>query len=225
MVRGRLQVARTADPTELNKILGWLDAERAERSHSHRSMDEELPRYGVGAMTNVDGIVIPVSKTKTFLGTLGSLLFVVIGIAMVLTEHGILRIVGVVCTLFFGLCVVCWGRKLLDTRPGLVIDGEGIHDNSSAAPFGRLAWGEIAGFRLVEVRGQKMFAIDLRDPETFIQSAARIRKLAYRANMKLMGSPIAVTSIGLKIDHALLGEILTDSLKRHKIAAPADASA
>ena len=73
-----------------------------------------------------DKIDIQLSKTKILLLLIGSTLFVVLGILFILNPEQLensrfrnlemIRIVGIVSVVFFGLCLVFIARKLFDTR-------------------------------------------------------------------------------------------------------------
>ena len=53
--------------------------------------------------------------------------------------------------------------KIFDSKPGLVIDAEGLIDNSSAAAAGRIPWTDIGGVNVFTMHRQRMLTIELRD--------------------------------------------------------------
>src|SRR5580698_10622693 len=66
---------------------------------------------------------------------------------------------------FSGLCGIYGCIKVFDGKPGLIIDHQGIVDNSSAVSAGRILWDEIVGFRVSEIAGQRFLTIGLTDPQ------------------------------------------------------------
>lgn len=70
----------------------------------------------------------------------------------------LLRTLGIACTVLFGLAVVVYLIMLLRRSPLLVVDAQGIDDQSSAIPGGRILWEDITDIRLVRFSGQKISA-------------------------------------------------------------------
>lgn len=159
-----------------------------------------------------DDRIIALSKTKIVLLIIGALAFVALGIWMYqldaawiesqrrfnspLLVHGI----GIVSVVFFGFCAAVGIKKLVDTKPGLIFSAAGIVDNSSGASAGLIPWGEIQGFSVFEIKNQKMLVIQLADPQKYVQAGGSMKRALNSMNMKMCGSPIAISSSSLKID-------------------------
>lgn len=158
---------------------------------------------------------IELSKTKIFLLTLGSIAFVALGDWLaslapekIVTElhksplfvHGI----GLISIFFFGLAGIFCLRKLFDNRPGLIFNSSGIVDNSSAVAAGLIPWMDISGAETREIRNQKLLVIKLKDPQKYIERGSNLKQTLNKANYKLCGSPVAITSNTLKIGYAEL---------------------
>ncbi|HEV8484775.1 MAG TPA: STM3941 family protein, partial [Blastocatellia bacterium] len=106
--------------------------------------------------------MIPLSKKKVSLLILGSALFLGVSIwlwsiAETQDRYNPLFVKGVALAsgLFFALCGVSGLTTVFDTRPGLIIDAQGIMDNSSAGSVGRILWCEITALRVAEISGQR----------------------------------------------------------------------
>jgi hypothetical protein len=94
----------------------------------------------------VSEVVIPLSKSKIALLLFGAVAFVAACVwiwSFADREPDPLFVKGVAATgiVFFGLCAIVSCIKLLDGRPGLIIDGEGIVDNSSGGSARRILTG------------------------------------------------------------------------------------
>lgn len=177
-----------------------------------------------------DRIEVALSKTKMTAMGAACLLFVALGVGLMLTDEPIpffpkgfdsalvSNVVGGVAVAFFGLCGVLIGRKLLDHRPGLVIDHAGILDNSSGLSAGAIPWLDILGFYEYTIQGQKMVAVKLRDPEKYIARGHSMAQAVRRANYKLCGSPVTFAAGGLQIEHEALLQVLQDAARRRGIA-------
>lgn len=170
-------------------------------------------------------IEIPLSKTKLLLVLGGAVLFVALGAWLLLDvaseESGYYRLfvqgVGLLGIVFFGFMGLIGVRKLFDNQPGLIIDREGIHDNSSAISAGLVDWKDITGFRRLKIRSTKFIMVDVADPEKYIARAKNgIAKKAMQANDKLYGSPLAITSGALQYDFDRLEVLLLAAYEKYK---------
>src|SRR5882757_1342609 len=106
---------------------------------------------------NTEPVIIPLNKLKLVMMFFGALSFV--GLGGWLVNHpstfarGIFRfmgdtggtIVGWASIIFFGLCAIMIFRKFFDNKSGLVINSDGILDNSSGVSAGLIAWADITG--------------------------------------------------------------------------------
>jgi len=162
-------------------------------------------------MDTTDELVIELSKNKIVLLIVGSCAFVALGVWMSVDAKSIApdlpiespllaRGIGLVAILFFSLCGIFGIKKLFDKRPGLVLNSSGIIDNSSGLAAGFIPWEEILGVEEFQVYSQQMLIIEVRNPETYIARASALKRFLNRANYKMCGSPIAISSNTLKID-------------------------
>lgn len=170
-------------------------------------------------MSTLDEQAIPLSKSKLILLLLAACGFVALGAGMLQMEaaeieaqrrfnspwlvHGI----GWVGVLFFGLCGVFAARKLFDKTPGLVLNAQGIFDNSSAVAAGLIPWADISGFGVFELQKQKTLIIKVRDAEPYIEKGNAMKRALNRMNHKLCGSPVAISANALKMNFDELQQI------------------
>jgi hypothetical protein len=178
-------------------------------------------------MTAMNEREIPLSKTKVVALLLGSLVLVALGVWLVTLDSEfietqrrfnspmIIRGVGIAALVFFGLCGAFAFKKLFDTRPGLVLNSQGIHDNSSGVAAGHIPWAEITSISLYEIQKQKMLVIEVVDPEQYIAKGGAIKQALNRANLELCGSPIAISSVALKIDFDELETVVNDYFHKY----------
>jgi hypothetical protein len=169
-------------------------------------------------------IEIPISKTKLILMLIGSLAFVTIGILFITdpekwtsvrnNSKELIFLGGIAVLGFFGLVAFYILKKLFDKRPGLVIFSEGIFDNSSATPVGLIEWKDIIETGVIKVHRQRIFLIKVIDPKKYInrQASGRERNVL-RANHRFFGTPIALTSNGLKISFTEFEKVLNKKLE------------
>ena len=178
-------------------------------------------------MTTEDKILIDISKTKLTLMLIGSLIFVVLGIICINEPKALISplfrskelifVVGIACVLFFGLASFYLIKKLFDNRPGLIISTEGIFDNSSATSVGLIEWKDIIKTDVLKIHGQRIFLIRVKNPDKYVkrQKSKRARNVL-KANLNFYGTPIALTTNGLKIGFENLKKLITESIEKHR---------
>ena len=174
-------------------------------------------------MTTNLPITIPLSKGKLLLSTLGAFAFVAIGFWFVLAppsrtgsllEFTFLMVLGLVSILFFGGITILVIRKLFDSRPGLIINEQGINDNSGGLSLGLILWQDIVDIQVQQIQRQRLILILVKNPQDYLdrQSNGWKRKLM-AMNYRQYGTPLSISSNGLKISFAELLEILKHQLE------------
>jgi hypothetical protein len=174
----------------------------------------------------LDEVAIPLSRTKIVVMIVGAVGFVVLSVwiwsladAQPRFHPHFLRGVAAAGVGFFGLCAAYGCLKFFDCKPGLVIDREGIIDNSSAVAVGRIPWEHVVGFRVGEVYGQRILTIDVVDPQLYAGRGKAFQRLLHAANLRMTGSPINIASGALRADMDELIEVLTAAMERRQNAA------
>jgi hypothetical protein len=165
-------------------------------------------------------IEIPLSKTKILFGIGGSVLLVVAGIFLFTTISNdyqgvnsmVVKAVGVIGGLFFSVTGIYGVRRLFDNRIGLIIDEAGITDYSTATSIGFIPWTDIAEIRTEQVMSSKFMLIFTKDPIPFLEKVTGIRRKLLEANMKMYGTPFAITSNTLQYDFNSLEKLLRERL-------------
>jgi len=162
-------------------------------------------------MTTKDQIEIPLSKNKLYLMLAGSLLFVGIGIWMVLFRYQytnsvfanpvVTMIVGIVSILFFGYIAFFLIKKIPDNTPGLIINGEGIIDNSSSVAAGLVLWSDVQEIKTTTVMNQQFIMIIVKNPKEYIdRQEGAVKRKAMQMNYSSYGSPISISANALNTD-------------------------
>ena len=167
-------------------------------------------------------IIIPLSKGKLLLSTLGAFAFVAIGFWFVLAppsrtssslESTLFMVLGLVAILFFGGIAILVIRKLFDSSPGLIIDEQGVTDNSGGLSAGQILWTDIEDISLLQIQRQRLILILVKNPQDYLdrQNNGWKRKLM-AMNYRQYGTPVSISTNGLKISFAELLEILKHHL-------------
>ncbi len=173
---------------------------------------------------------IPLSKNKITLLFIGTLIFVLLGFWLAIDPENfrvsvfryrspeLIRIVGVIGVTFFGVCSFFIFKKMFDKKYGLIIDKNGITDNSNATSIGLVKWEDITGIRVLEVVNQKFVMIDISNPEHYIGlKKSGIGKMTMKANYNKYGSPISITANSLKADFKEVWEIIKKQYEKNAL--------
>ena len=157
-------------------------------------------------MEQKEQIIIPTSSRFILLGLLGSILFVVIGIVMFNSEPSrkysstFLQSWGLIGIAFFSLTSMYCLKKLFDNKPGLIIDENGIWNNSSIISNHTIQWSELKGASLTKIGKEKILFLYFKDDNGFILKFNFIERFLMRLNLSLYNSPIGISTRSLKYD-------------------------
>lgn len=171
-------------------------------------------------------IRIGLSKRKIFLALIGSAIFVILGIQFILNpEHfashshrspEFLKIVGFASVIFFGICLIFILFKIFDKKPGLIINDNGITDNSHYGSVGLIDWSKIKGIRTVQVKSTKILLIDVSDPEEFIKKSSWTIALLMKASVKMCRTPLSIASTSLNCNFDDLEKLVLKKWNKYK---------
>ena len=178
-------------------------------------------------MSEQNQIEIPLSKQKLYLMLFGSIIFVCIGIWLVTnppkSNHPIfgnpmiILISGISAITFFGFIAFTLIKKLPDNKPGLIINSEGIIDNSSGVSAGIVSWKDIIEITTSNVMNQKFIMFIVKNPEEYInRQNGVIKRKAMEMKYKSYGSPISISANTLNTNFEELYKLLQRKFKENK---------
>lgn len=138
-----------------------------------------------------------------------------------LKETTVVRGIGLVAILFFGGIAFKIIQKLKDTKPGLVIDKNGITDNSNAVAAGFIPWQDVRDIQSISVFNKEFMMVLVSNPEEYIsRQSGTIKRTAMRMNHKRYGSPVSITAETLDCNSAELKKMLLDYFAKVKQTLP-----
>jgi len=172
-------------------------------------------------------IEIPLSKKKMTLTLLGSIIFVGLGTWFLINPPKInnpifgnptvIFIAGLASILFFGLVAVTVFRKLSDKTAGLIINRQGIIDNSSGVSAGLILWTDIEEIKIYQVASQKFMMFIVKNPQEYLdKTTGLLKRKGMEMNYRSYGSPISISANSLQTNFDELYNLLTEKLKKHK---------
>lgn len=176
-------------------------------------------------------VEIPLSKGKLLLILFGGLLFVVFGVIFIvnperfvsarMSNPELLRLLGIASFLFFGLLSTYALRKLFGNPVGLIIDEEGITDNTSASAVGLIKWTDITEIRTMQVKSTRFILIYIANPHEYLERAKGFKKMLMKGNHNMYGTPLSIASNTLQYKFNDLEKLITEQLSKKKQPEPA----
>ncbi|PCI35959.1 MAG: hypothetical protein COB60_01270 [Flavobacteriaceae bacterium] len=177
--------------------------------------------------TQNEQIEIPLSKTKMFLTLFGAIAFVGLGLWFLInppkTNHLLfgnptfIFVIGLALILFFGLVAITIIRKFSDKKAGLIINRQGVTDNSSGVSAGLIPWADIQEIKVLQVMSQKFLMFIVSNPQDYLDKVTNpIKRNAMKMNYKTYGSPISISSNALQTNFDELQKLLVDKMNEYK---------
>jgi hypothetical protein len=171
----------------------------------------------------LDNVVISISRTKTALASIGALIFVGLGLAVLMTPHDSQSapfhgqyLLGFLGILFFGACFLIGFRKFFGQQPGLTIDVQGIIDHSSGVAVGFVPWSEVSFIRMSNFMISRFILVGVSHPEQLINSQSILKRFSLRLNYKMFNTPVCINTILLQLSPYLLEETLIRKWNQYK---------
>ena len=180
-------------------------------------------------MNYADETIIERSRAKVVLLILVSCALVALGAWLLSLDEAtirslrrfdnpvVVRGIGLVVILIFGLCLLVGLKMLFDKKPALVFSSSGIVDNASDVAAGFIPWSEIMGAKVLEIQQQKTLVISVRDPQKYIDRSGAMKRALNQSSYKMLGSPVAISASTLKINFPQLVSLFEQY--RHKYGA------
>ncbi|GGA81429.1 STM3941 family protein [Ornithinibacillus halotolerans] len=157
-------------------------------------------------------IVIYAKKGKLVLYGILCILFVlvsglllVVGLGDSSNDRWKLIIIGGIGFIFFGLCMIYWIKSMLKRKPAIILNNEGIIDQSTYIGAGLVKWSEIADVDFVNFGGQTYLGIYTIDPELIINRSTPFKRFLNQMNKGLLATQV---NIPIKILDCSLDELI-----------------
>jgi len=164
-------------------------------------------------------IVIRSSRLKHAGVLVVGLCFVMIGVLVLLKRGnvGMAGVVGWLNILLFGAGSLFYARKFFDSSPRLVIDDQGILDQTLGV--GVIPWSEIAGAYLTTIGANPFICLELRNLEYWLGRLSPTQRALTSANKKLGAMEFNLNLIGVDADPAQVLTVILKTLaeKRQRI--------
>ncbi|UVI30804.1 STM3941 family protein [Paenibacillus spongiae] len=168
-------------------------------------------------VTRDEELVVYPSPRKLLGLCAASIIFVLIGggmIAISLSEEDSsvpILVIGLISILFFGLCLIYVLYRLLNKKPSIVLDDQGIMDDSSYIGGGLLRWDQIEEIMLYDFMGQRFIGLKLVDTQAFLTQQSGLKKVLIKLNRGMVKAPVNISQQGVTMP---LGELYVQMMER-----------
>lgn len=154
-------------------------------------------------------IIIAQSRSRWALYLVGSALFTTIGVLVVRTRNGML--IGWADIIFFGCATLLCARNLLDTRPRIVLDDNGVLDRT--LKVGVIAWSDITDAYARSMHGQNFICLNLRDPEKYTSRLSPAMRRMVSLNAKLGFTDLSLNFAGTNANVSQLEALIQSRIR------------
>ena len=135
---------------------------------------------------------------------IGSLAFVAAGLFLLGRSPD--KWAGWAAVLFFGGCAVVFVWQLLDSRPQLIIDDNGVFDRTLG--IGVIPWSEIVDAFPKKITSSSFVCLVLREPEQFLSLLPQRRRALVSLNRQLGFTDFSINLTGIDVDPAEICELI-----------------
>ncbi|MEI9933816.1 MAG: STM3941 family protein [Ferruginibacter sp.] len=103
-------------------------------------------------------------------------------------------------------------------NPGIIINEEGIVDNSTIISKRLIRWTEIKDYSAVKTENKKFMLLFIDDPEHFLKEANRFAKFQMKWNMRKYKTPIRISTVFLQCSFDELKKAILEGMKNHALS-------
>ena len=137
----------------------------------------------------MEQVVVEKSAKKLTRTLAISTVFVGVGIFLIvngLSKSDFISIsIGVISIAFFGLGALFVIKQATDKRPGLILNREGIVDQSNLSVIGPIAWSDIEKLGEWSAYGQTCIVIFLKDNQKLLNQLSGYKLMFAKKNIEL----------------------------------------
>lgn len=168
---------------------------------------------------------IKTSKVKLIFLLLITISFILMGILFIskpeeftstfFRSSSFILISGYISVIFFGLVSIIILVKFFDYRFGLIINQDGIIDNTNVGSVGLVKWNDITEIKSIRVASSDFLLVYITNPQDYLQKANKLKRILLNKNLNSFGTPITLTAVGLQCSFNELKKIVAENLPDH----------
>lgn len=171
-------------------------------------------------------IEIPINKSKAIKRFALFVLLLVIFTFMIIqpqffvkgNNFGLIKGTGYVGTLICIILTALVAQKVFNRKPGLIIDNEGIIDNSLGVVFNKVLWSEVKSITHLQNADQHYIALILKNPEQYIASEYHsLKRKMLELNYSTIKTPVNIAASRLKMNFDNLHALLLNTFEKNRL--------
>jgi hypothetical protein len=156
----------------------------------------------------VERIIIAASRTRWLIYFTMACCFIAAGILLLALHQN--PLVAWLNILFFGAGGVVFALQLVDRRPRIVIDDQGVLDRT--LKVGTIEWADIRGVFLKRSQGQPFLCLELADPSKYTARLSPLLRRMVQLNRKLGFTDLSLNLAGTSVSPDLIEELMRKEL-------------
>lgn len=175
----------------------------------------------------MESIEIKISNKKFSLLVVGCLIFITLSILFIIKPDDFvtflvrntlfIKFAGILGLLFFGFALYSMiQKKILDGNIGIIINDEGIIDNSSFVSVGLIKWEDIVSIEKSNVVSTSFLLIKVKDPKKYIDATKGIKSKLLKGNYNSYGTPISISANFINCSFTQLENVILNSFENYK---------
>jgi len=122
------------------------------------------------------------------------------------------KIISILLLLLCAVLGIYFFVKLFDTKPGLIINENGLFENSGFAGIW-IKWSDINGIDTENFKGSSILLILVKNPEEYLNEVNVFKRLMMKTNFNSHGTPLIISPDALKCDFDKLTELVNEGIK------------
>jgi hypothetical protein len=161
-------------------------------------------------------VTVERSRLKSGAAIVGCVLFVGASVGIFAQGTAISFVIGVggiVTFTVFGIGLI---RLSMRAGPGLVVDEAGFDDRSSLLSVGRVPWDDVRSVAEANVSTTSFVVVEVGDPEIYLARLGPLPRWTARVNGRMVGSPITISSVGLKTRFSKLATLIQQGFAEYR---------
>lgn len=152
--------------------------------------------------SSIDKLVIKQNANGNTLYIVGALIFVLIGLWILLMEdeifissilNFIIRLAALVGVIFFGYCMLFYIKRNQENKDLIIVDKNGITDNSTAISVGFIPWEDIDNIYINSMLNNKFILVKLKNEEKYLNKVSFAKQKLMLVNKKMGYEIISIT--------------------------------
>ena len=117
--------------------------------------------------------------------------------------------------LLFAFVMISALRKLKNESPGLIVNSQGIIENSSFFPVGLIHWNDVISLYVQQARSSRWLMIQVRDPERYFNQDNYLIHAFQWLNSIFGGSSFFLSAGLIEIDFDEMVELMREYHKKY----------